>query len=279
MKDQLPGLSPEDLQAQAVTMLPDKEVVSLLDLNIDLDIAIDLAAPIDLAVAANANVAAPIDAAVSADLLSIDSTAESLASQNGVIVQELDADAIATAPQDADIDQSNDVPDTGNDDPDTGDADEPADPGGAQAVNTLAAPAPAAAVPGAVDDVTGAVPGAVDDVTGAVPGVVDDVTGTVGGVTDDLGNVVDGVTSGGLLDGNLLNVDVNVALDSDLAAPIAGAVAANANVAAPVDAAVAANIGTIGSEATAIADQTVGISQSLTGTAEATADQNATIDQ
>ena len=41
-----------------------------------------------------------------------------------------------------------------------------------------------------------------------------------------------------MLDGDLLNVDVNLAADADIAAPIAGAVAANANVAAPIDAAV-----------------------------------------
>ena len=58
------GLSAEELQNQAATALPDKEVVSILDLNADIDLAIDAAAPIDLAVAANANVAAPIDAAV-----------------------------------------------------------------------------------------------------------------------------------------------------------------------------------------------------------------------
>ena len=58
------GLSADELEAETVTALPDKEVVSILDLNADLDLAIDAAAPIDLAVAANANVAAPIDAAV-----------------------------------------------------------------------------------------------------------------------------------------------------------------------------------------------------------------------
>ena len=55
------GLTPEELQAESATALPDKEVVSILDLNADLDLAIDAAAPIDLAVAANANVAAPIN--------------------------------------------------------------------------------------------------------------------------------------------------------------------------------------------------------------------------
>ena len=46
------GLSAEDMAAESATALPDKEVVSILDLNADLDLAIDAAAPIDLAVAA-----------------------------------------------------------------------------------------------------------------------------------------------------------------------------------------------------------------------------------
>ena len=66
----LSPLSPAELDADGVTALPSKEVISLLDLNADLDIALDAAAPIDLAVAANANVAAPIDAAVGANVLS-----------------------------------------------------------------------------------------------------------------------------------------------------------------------------------------------------------------
>ena len=51
------------------------------------------------------------------------------------------------------------------------------------------------------------------------------------------------------LSGDLLDVDVDLAADLDLAAPIAGAVAANANVAAPIDAAVAANVGSIDPDA------------------------------
>src|SRR5215213_8150224 len=70
-----------------------------------------------------------------------------------------------------------------------------------------------------------------------------------------------------LLSGNLLNVDVNLAADADLAAPINGAVAANANVAAPIDAAVAANIGSIDSDAVAVAQQDAIINQSIEGEA------------
>jgi hypothetical protein len=95
----------------------------------------------------------------------------------------------------------------------------------------------------------------------------------------NVGDTLSGVDTGDLLSGDLLNVDVNIAADADIAAPIAGAVAANANVAAPVDAAVAANIGTIASSATAIADQDAIIDQSIEGDATATADQDSEIDQ
>ena len=99
MNDEQPdlGLSDDELNAQGATALPDKEVVSILDLNADLDLAIDAAAPIDLAVAANANVAAPIDAAVGANMLSIGSTAQALTDQGVIIDQGIDADATATA--------------------------------------------------------------------------------------------------------------------------------------------------------------------------------------
>jgi hypothetical protein len=87
-------------------------------------------------------------------------------------------------------------------------------------------------------------------------------------------------TVGDGLDGPLLNIDVHAVLDADLAAPIAGAVAANANVAAPIDAAVAANVGSIGSSATAVADQDALITQNLEGVvAEATAAQDVEITQ
>ena len=106
--------------------------------------------------------------------------------------------------------------------------------------------------------------------------------------TDPLGTVpnpLDGGTDvtadpASLLDGDLLNVDVNAALDANLAAPIAGAVAANANVAAPIDAAVAANVGSVDSSATAIADQDAVINQNLDDvTAEANTDQQSDINQ
>lgn len=210
------GLSAQELAAESATALPDKEVISLLDLNADLDLALDAAAPIDLAVAANANVAAPIDAAVGANVLSVGSSAAALADQDALITQGITGSATADAPQDSTIDQSNDVVDAG----------------------TTPAPAPA------------------------------DTTGT--GVASD---------PAAMLDGDLLNVDVNAALDADLAAPIAGAVAANANVAAPIDAAVAANVASVGSEATAIADQDALITQNIDADATATADQTSNITQ
>jgi hypothetical protein len=78
---------------------------------------------------------------------------------------------------------------------------------------------------------------------------------------------------------SLLNLNVDLALDADVAAPIDAAVAANANVAAPIDAAVAANVGTVGSTALASADQDSAITQVLDGVAEANANQDATVDQ
>jgi hypothetical protein len=209
--DDLRPLSPDELAAETGAALPDKEVISLLDLNADLDLAIDAAAPIDLAVAANANVAAPIDAAVGANVLSVDSTAQALSDQGVLIDQGITGEAVANAPQDSTIDQSGDVTD----------APEPA-------------PAPA-----------------------------DTTTETVGDP----------------LSGDLLDVNVDLAADVDLAAPIAGAVAANANVAAPIDAAVAANVGSVGSEATAVAQQDAIITQNIDADAQATADQQSQITQ
>ena len=99
-------LSAEEVQAQAGAALPDKEAMSLLDVNADLDLALDLAAPVDAAVAANANVAAPIDAAVSANALSPDATSVAVADQDSLIAQSLDGEATATAVQDAAVDQA-----------------------------------------------------------------------------------------------------------------------------------------------------------------------------
>jgi hypothetical protein len=215
-------MSREELAAEGGTALPPKEVLSLLDLNVDADVALDLAAPIDLAVAANANVAAPIDAAVSGNILSALSNAASMADQDAAITQTISGEANADAPQTSVLDQSDDVVD------------------GAEPVPT----AEPSEEPSEVE----------------VPTLPTDPADAL---------------SGGLLD-----LDVDLALDADVAAPIAGAVAANANVAAPIDAAVAANIGSIGSEAVALADQDVVIDQQLNDVvANATAEQDSTITQ
>jgi hypothetical protein len=198
----MPPLSPDELAAEGGTALPDKEVVSLLDLNADLDIGLDAAAPIDLAVAANANVAAPIDAAVGANVLSVGSEAQALADQGVVIDQGITGEAVAQGGQDSTIDQA------------------------------TAEPAPTADADGPVTPTDGA---------------------------------TDPVSSGGALDGNLLNVDVDLAADLDLAAPI--------------DAAVAANVGSVDSDATALAQQDAIIVQDVDADANATTDQSSDISQ
>jgi hypothetical protein len=235
------GLSGDELEAQAATAVPDKEVVSILDLNADIDLAIDAAAPIDLAVAANANVAAPIDAAVGANVLSTGSTAQALSDQGALITQGIDADASAHATQDSAIDQGNDVVDGGT-------------------------------------ASTGTAPAGTDSGAGSTTSPTTDSTdGTAGAVGSTVGSTTDAAS--GALDGDLLNVDVNVDADADVAAPINGAVAANANVAAPIDAAVAANIGSDSSEAVAVSQQDAIINQSIEGSAEATSDQQSGIEQ
>ena len=74
-----------------------------------------------------------------------------------------------------------------------------------------------------------------------------------------------------------LNADVDLALD--LAAPIDLAVAANLNIAAPIDAAASANVLSIDSTATGVAEQQVLIDQHISGDATADAPQTSTIDQ
>ena len=121
---------------------------------------------------------------------------------------------------------------------------------------------------------------------GTPDGVVDGTPdGLVDGGTPD-GTLPDGTGVGALpvdpstaLDGDLLNVNVDLAADADIAAPINGAVAANANVAAPIDAAVAANIGSIDSDAFAVAQQDAIITQDIDGEATASADQQSDLQQ
>src|SRR3712207_2267501 len=68
-------VSMEEIEAEDATALPNKEVMSLLDVNANVDLGLDLAAPVDLAVAANLNVAAPIEAAAAANVLSANAEA------------------------------------------------------------------------------------------------------------------------------------------------------------------------------------------------------------
>ncbi len=261
------GLSPEDLEAEAVTPLPDKEVVSILDLNADLDLGLDLAAPIDLAVGANANVAAPIDAAVGANVLSAGSTAQALSDQGVMITHSIVGDAHATASQASSIDHSGAIG-----------APEPAAPaetstGVGDAAGTAAGSADGAA--GAVGDTAGTVGGAVGDTTGSVG----DTAGSVGDAVGSVGDTVSGIDTGDALSGDVLNVNVNLAADAHLTAPIAGAVAANANVAAPIEASAAANIGSVGSDAVAVSHQDAIIDQSIDGNATAVSDQDSQLSQ
>lgn len=258
MSEKRARLSAAELEAECGMQLPDKEVVSLLDLFVNVDLALDLAAPIDLAIAANANVAAPIEGAVSANILSFGSASQALTTQVSQITQGITGDTVATAPQTATIDQSNDVVDEGTS---------------------------AAATLTPTNDVVGTTT-PVDGTTAPVEGVVDSVTGTVGetGTTatntvNENSTILSGVTEGDMFSDGLLNVNVDIDLDADLAAPIAGAVAAQANVAAPIDASVAANIASFNSTATAVAQQSSLITQTIDGNATATANQTADIIQ
>ncbi len=226
------GLSDAELAAENGLALPDKEVVSILDLNADLDLAIDAAAPIDLGVAANANVAAPIDAAVGANVLSEGSTAQALSDQGALINQDVSADATANATQDSVLEQ------------------------------------------GATPDATDAPTDATTDAGGTTLPTGDSLPtdGSLGGT--DVGSTV-----GDVADGDLLNVNVDLNGDANIAAPINGAVAANANVAAPIDAAVAANVGSVDSDAVAISQQDAIINQQIDGAATANSDQVSDISQ
>src|SRR3954451_11809154 len=120
MGEEIERVSDDEIEAEEAVSLPDKEVMSVLDVNANVDLGLDLAAPVDLAVAANLNVAAPIQAAASANLLSADAEAVAISQQHGTIDQGISGSAEATAPQTASIDQSNDVVDAGNGAPATG---------------------------------------------------------------------------------------------------------------------------------------------------------------
>lgn len=203
---------------------------------------LDLNADLDLGI----NAAAPIDLAVAANA-NVAAPIDAAASAN-ILSYGSDAQALST--QDAAIDQGITADATAESQQDSviGQGDGATDTDAAGTGTTDA----------------GATDGAADAVS-ALPGA-DSVTDPV---TD----------AAGALNGNLLNVDVNLDADAAIAAPINGAVAANANVAAPIDAAVAANIGSIDSQAYAISDQSATISQHIDGAADATAGQQSDLQQ
>src|SRR3954465_7469023 len=103
----------DEVEAEDAVALPNKEVMSLLDVNANVDLGLDLAAPVDLAAAANLNVAAPIEAAASANLLSEGAQAVGIAQQHGTIDQHLSGSADATAPQHAELTQNSNSDDGG----------------------------------------------------------------------------------------------------------------------------------------------------------------------
>jgi len=279
MGEELERVSMEEVEAEGATPLPDKEVMSLLDVNANVDLGLDLAAPVDLAVAANLNVAAPIEASAAANLLSPDAQAVAAAQQTGSIHQGISGTADATAPQHAQIDQNANPPENGGGTVAGGETPQIAAPTADATTGD-----PVAGATGAVDGATG---GVVDGATGAAGGAVDGATGAAGGVVDGAGGTVDdaaGDVTGGvnslLSGGSLLDANINVHANANLTAPIDGAVAANANVAAPVDAAVAANIASDHAVAEAVAPQQVDVEQTLDNVeANATATQDAGVQQ
>src|SRR5579862_4028516 len=96
----------DEVEAEDAVALPNKEVMSLVDVNANVDLGLDLAAPVDLAAAANLDVAAPIEASASANILSPGSEAVSEAHQAGSIDQSISGTAHAVAPQTASIEQT-----------------------------------------------------------------------------------------------------------------------------------------------------------------------------
>jgi hypothetical protein len=272
------NVSMDEIEAEDAVSLPNKEVLSLLDVNANVDLGLDLAAPVDLAAAANLNVAAPIEAAASANVLSPGAEAVGLAQQHGSIAQTDSGSATAQAPQHAVVDQNSSSGSgtaAGGAHP-AGGTTAPATGATGAAAGGTGTPAPAEPAGGAA----GAGTGATDAAGGAVAGAGNAAGGAVTGATGAAGGAVDGGVQSLLNGGSLLNANIDVHANANLAAPVDGAVAANANVAAPVDAAVGANIGSPGSVAEAAAPQEMDISQNLDHvSADATATQDASVHQ
>lgn len=229
------AVSMEEIDAEASVALPNKEVLSLLDVNANVDLGLDLAAPVDLAAAANLNLAAPIEAAASANLLSPDATAVSEAYQHGTLDQTLSGSADATAPQHAGITQ-----DSG-----TGTATPATTAGGGAGL-------PSTDTGGTLGDVAGG--------TGS----------TTGAVTGGVDNLLNG---GSLLNADI-NLDANanltapidgaVAANANVAAPVDAAVGANiaspgatAEAIAPQALDISQNLDNVSADATATQDANV----------------------
>ena len=101
------GLTPEELEAEGAAALPDKEVMSVLNLNTDANVGLDAAAPIDLGAGANINGAVPIDAGASANVLSHGGGSEASVDQSGAEVhQGIDGNAHAESNQTSGINQN-----------------------------------------------------------------------------------------------------------------------------------------------------------------------------
>ena len=258
-------VSMEEVEAEDAVSLPNKEVMSLLDVNANVDLGLDLAAPVDLAAAANLNVAAPIEAAASANVLSPGSEALGIAHQQGSIEQGISGSATADAPQHASVAQDSGTASA------AGGAAHPATAGDGSGTAGSAHPAtPVDAGSNPAQPGSGAASDAVQGATANPAGTVADAApAATSGGTDALLN-----------GGSLLDANVNIHAAANLAAPVDGAVAANGNVAAPVDAAVAANVGSPGSISEAAAPQEVDIAQNLDHvSADATATQDASVSQ
>jgi hypothetical protein len=285
-----PRFSLEQLEAEGGTLLPAKEVVSLLDINIDVDLALALAAPIDLAIAANANVAAPINAAVSANVLSFLSSSAAVANQGVLIDQYISGEAIATAEQDAVIHQ----PGTGGADTDssavaaqplTETTEEPLEPvtNGSETTEPTEEP---------LEPVTEAIqeeplePVADEEPLQPLADTLEEPLEPVTEVTDDVLDPVTGAIDGAP-DRGRRNKPAHLPPPPPQPPPHPPPRGQEPHQPPPKPtspppspAAVAANIGSIGSEAIAIADQTAIITQRLDGVvAEATVEQDAEITQ
>src|SRR3954470_10744386 len=160
----------DEVEAEQAVSLPNKEVMSLLDVNANVDLGLNLAAPVDLAAAANLNVAAPIEASAAANLLSPDAQAVALAQQHGSIDQGMTGTtADATAQQHSEIAQNSNPELT---QPAAGGTTADAGPAAGGDVAQGAAGATGAAV-GAADGAAAPVDGA----TGPVPAAAGDTTG------------------------------------------------------------------------------------------------------